>query len=382
MCRFGSTTFDDGCVIRLCRVHLSPQPLFCVLALDKGTRITARNSAAGTSRGEHRRTMSIERLGTDSQTPIRMLLVEDSEHDAEFIAMMFQRVREIVVDIDRVASLSDAVEACHRKRYDIVLLDLGLPDSTGMESVARLRVCSPNTPIVVLTGDDRSSTGMAAIEAGAQDYLTKQHVVAGLLTRMVRHSIKRHNRLIQAQSEALLDGLTGLANRRACDAEIQRRLTDFQRHQHSFCVALFDIDHFKSFNDQWGHEVGDQVIRAVGNELARPLRATDHVARFGGEEFAMVLSMTRLADAERVVLRSCRSISELLVGQQQLHVTVSCGLAEVTGEEDARSLLSRTDEALYAAKRGGRDCLRLHNGAGVVEGLQPIDGAQTLAGKQ
>jgi two-component system cell cycle response regulator len=325
--------------------------------------------------------MSSESLQTESETAIRMLLVEDSEHDAEFIAMMLKRAPEIEVCINHVSTLTEAVEACQRDQFDIVLLDLGLPDSTGTASVTRMRACAPSTPIVVLTGDDRSSTGMEAIDLGAQDYLTKQHMVAGVLTRMMKHSIQRHNRLIKAQSEALRDGLTGLSNRRAFDAELQRRLSDFQRHQHPFCLALLDIDHFKSVNDRWGHDVGDDVIRAVAGELSRNLRPTDHVARYGGEEFAIVLSMTKLVDAKQLILQRCLSISESLMGGPQLRVTVSCGLAEILDREDAAAFVPRTDKALYAAKHAGRNRVMLHRGAGVIDEFRPTDCVQRLVGK-
>ena len=317
----------------------------------------------------------------ESEAPIRMLLIEDSEHDAEFIGMMLKRAPEIEVRIDRATTLAEAVEACQRDEFDIVLLDLGLPDSSGTSSVTRMRASAPRTPIVVLTGDDRSSTGMEAIDLGAQDYLTKQHMVAGVLTRMMKHSIQRHNRLIKAQSEALRDGLTGLANRRAFDAELQRRLSDFQRHRHPFCLALLDIDHFKSVNDRWGHDVGDEVIRAVAGELNHNLRPTDHVARYGGEEFAIVLSMTKLVDAKNVILRRCLSISDLVIGGPQLRVTVSCGLAEIRDQEDSGTIVSRTDKALYAAKHAGRNRVMLHRGAGVIDEFQPNDSVQRLVGK-
>lgn len=326
--------------------------------------------------------MSSELLKSESDSPIRLLLVEDSAHDAEFIGMMLKRAPEIEVRIDHVTTLADAVQACQRDEFDIVLLDLGLPDSSGTSSVTRLRASSPSTPIVVLTGDDRSATGQEAIDLGAQDYLTKQHVVTGLLTRMMKHSIQRHNRLVKAQSEALHDGLTGLANRRAFDAELQRRVSDFQRHGHPFCLAMLDIDHFKSVNDRWGHDVGDEVIRAVAGELSRSLRPTDHVARYGGEEFAIMLSLTKLVDAKNVILRRCLSISGLSIGGPQLRVTVSCGLAEMVDQEDAGTFVSRTDKALYAAKHAGRNRLMMHRGAGVIDEFQPSDCVQTLVAKK
>lgn len=299
--------------------------------------------------------MTVECEVPGQELPIRVLLVEDNHDEAEFVTMMLDRSPEINVHVKHVMTLGEAVAAAHRSRYDVVLLDLGLPDSTGTEGIVRLKACSPNMPIVVLTGDDRHDTAIAAIDSGAQDYLPKQHLVVKLLTRMTRHSIARHRTLMQAQSEALIDGLTGLANRRGCDAEIDRRLSDFKRLGHPFCVALIDIDHFKQFNDRWGHETGDQVIQAVANVLADTTRDFAHVARYGGEEFVITFPQIQMPAARHSVMRCQRAVSNLVVGEQQLQTTVSIGYAEVTEHDDWRSLFARTDEALYAAKRSGRN---------------------------
>ena len=310
--------------------------------------------------------MTSSTLVEATDAPIRLLLVEDNQQDAEFIAMMLHRSQEISIRVDRASTLAEAMASLGQERYDIVLLDLGLPDSVGTESVSRIRDLVPYVPVVVLTGDDRGDTAIAAIDSGAQDYLSKHHLVGQLLSRVVQHSIARNSRLIRAQSEALVDGLTGHANRRACDAEIQRRMADYQRHQHPFCVAIFDIDHFKQVNDRWGHQAGDDVIRAVSNTLVQHSRESDLVARYGGEEFVITFPMTRLEGAEQVVKKCHAAISELKVGPQQIPVTASAGFAEIKESEDAEGLVARADKALYAAKVAGRNRVLPHN---AVDGL-------------
>jgi two-component system cell cycle response regulator len=317
-----------------------------------------------------------------AELPIRMLLVEDSQHDAEFITMMLQRSQEIVAQVDHVRSLREAIDALHRCKYDIVLLDLGLPDSSGTDSVSRLRDCAPDTPVVVLTGDDRNDTAMSAINSGAQDFLPKQHLVGQLLTRMTKHSIARHHQLAQAQADALVDGLTGIPNRRSHDIETDRQLSDFRCHGNPFCVAVFDIDHFKRINDRWGHDAGDQAIKAVANALAISARDSDHVCRYGGEEFALTMPRTEITEAQIGVLRCHRAVSPLVVGEQEITLTVSVGLAEITDQEDGRTLLARADEALYGAKCAGRNRCMLHYEGEVIDGSRQIQGAQALTGKR
>jgi diguanylate cyclase (GGDEF)-like protein len=308
-----------------------------------------------------------------------MLLVEDCQHDADFIDMMLTRSTEIDVRVDHVTSLTEAGNACSRLTYDVVLLDLGLPDSSGAESVSRLKAFAPNTPIIVLTGDDRHATANSVIASGAQDFLAKQHLAGHLLARMTQHSIARNQSLVQAQCEALLDALTGLANRRAYDAKLVRQLSDFERHQQPFCVALFDIDHFKQVNDRFGHESGNQVLQAVADALASSVRKSDQVARYGGEEFAVTFPQTRLPDAQQVALKCHHAVSELVVGDQRIHVTVSVGLAEIVEQDDGRSLFARADEALYAAKTAGRNRCMLHCDGRLIDGSQRLEAADATA---
>jgi two-component system, cell cycle response regulator len=311
---------------------------------------------------------------------LRTLLVEDSQHDADFVTMMLNRSPDVEVHVDRVVSLAEAVAASQRCTYDIILLDLGLPDSSGTHSVSRLRACAPKTPIVVLSGDDRNVTAIEAINLGAQDFLPKQHLVGTLLSRMVQHSISRHQQLVQAQADALIDRLTGVANRRGFDIELERRLSDFRRYGHRMCVALFDIDHFKQVNDYWGHDAGDQVIRSVVQAISNRSRVSDKVARYGGEEIAVIMPMTQLPDAE-FAARDCRqAISQLSFHNQQIHVTVSVGVAEITESDDGPSLVARADDALYGAKRAGRNRCMLHFNGAVTDGLLRIENVATTTG--
>jgi diguanylate cyclase (GGDEF)-like protein len=311
-------------------------------------------------------------------SPIQLLLVEDPQHDADSIAMLLTRTPEFEVDVNQVTSLSEAIDASQKCQYDIVLLDLGLPNGANAKLVSRLRDCAPNTPIVIVNDEDRDDTSVASFDADSAEILPKQRVVARLLTRMMQHSISRHHQLVQAQSDALMDVLTGHANRRACEAEIERRLSDFERHGHPFCVALFDIDHFKRVNDRWGHDAGDQVIKAVASALDESSRITDQLARYGGEEFAITFPMARLPNAQNIVLRCHRAVSQLLIGEQQLQVTVSAGSAQISAQDNARSLLARADAALYAAKLAGRNRCMPHHMGRVVDRARRSMGAEAI----
>ncbi|TWU60462.1 Response regulator PleD [Rubripirellula tenax] len=293
---------------------------------------------------------------SDIQT-IRLLLIEDSSHDAEFIGAMLERSPEIFVKLTHLATLAEAVEAFKKETFDVILLDLGLPDNHGTDAIALLRAHVPETPIVVLTGDERNETAINAIDAGAQDYLPKQHVVGSLLSRMLTHSIARQNRLNQANTDALIDSLTGLGNRRSFDSEVERRMHDFNRHGFPFSVAILDIDHFKKINDKWGHTVGDEALKVVAKAIAFQGRQSDHFARYGGEEFGVVMPMTPIEGAQIAALRCVHRVKEAVVGEGKFSVTTSGGLAAVMPGDTTLSIVERADAALYEAKRRGRDRL-------------------------
>ncbi len=165
-------------------------------------------------------------------------------------------------------------------------------------------------------------------------------------------------------ADAMTDALTGGPNRRRLDAVLAERLAKWNKQGTPFCLMMIDVDHFKKFNDTHGHLAGDEVLRGVARALRQKARSVDLVARYGGEEFALILPTTALIEAERIVGRICPHIEncEFEFKTKRLKVTVSGGLAQARAGEDEASLIKRTDEALYGAKKGGRNRVYLHDG--------------------
>jgi len=165
-------------------------------------------------------------------------------------------------------------------------------------------------------------------------------------------------------SQARTDPLTGLPNRRAFYDELNRRIAEWRRTGATFCMLMIDIDNFKRINDQFGHPTGDEVLRRVSEAFKSAFREMDTIARIGGEEFAVVLPATNATDA-CIAVERCRASASACSFEceaQHVRVTVSLGLAAVATDDDAVSLVKRADEALYAAKHGGRNCGFVHNG--------------------
>jgi diguanylate cyclase len=179
------------------------------------------------------------------------------------------------------------------------------------------------------------------------------------------HTIESQTKQIEVQLvEARTDVLTQCNNRRALDIEIDRRLAAWQKNRAPLAVAILDVDHFKKFNDTYGHQAGDDVLRSVGGMLKKSTRDKDFVARYGGEEFVVLFNDSQVRDAEFGAERSRSAIEKMSVDTQgqSLSVTASFGLVMPQAGDDAASILRRADEALYASKKAGRNCIHLHNG--------------------
>ena len=162
----------------------------------------------------------------------------------------------------------------------------------------------------------------------------------------------------------LSDALTGVANRRAFEYELTRRISEANDRSHPVSLVLVDIDHFKKFNDTYGHRAGDAVLRDVANTLQGQMRESDLVARFGGEEFAIILPATYATEAIDVGDRARKTIESSCYRFEglALRLTVSVGVSQLTPGDDGAAILERADAALYASKHAGRNCTHYHDG--------------------
>lgn len=171
---------------------------------------------------------------------------------------------------------------------------------------------------------------------------------------------KIRERFDLANKAALTDGLTGIANRKNFDQTLNRLAASSMESGHPLCLAMIDIDHFKTFNDIHGHRMGDNVIKLVAHRLVTESRAEDFAARYGGEEFVLIMANTPRQVAETILDRIRQSLASKVLtkrdtGQAIGSVTISCGIAQFTFGEPLGRLIERADQALYRAKNGGRN---------------------------
>lgn len=214
---------------------------------------------------------------------------------------------------------------------------------------------------LVIVGSEGLIWGLARF--GPETY-SKSHLLAmvgivllgALLT--LGYVLRQKRALESNQAEAHTDPLTGIANRRAFDAELTRRIAQRQRTGTPLCLQIIDIDKFKLINDKFGHLTGDEILKEISRALVETAGESDTVARLGGDEFAVILLGSNLQAASETAEKFRRAVgaSPIRSDQGEHQVTISCGLAEAQPDDDVLSLIRRADSALYAAKAAGRDC--------------------------
>jgi len=249
----------------------------------------------------------------------------------------------------------------------LLLLDWEMPNLDGIALCHRIRLneCSDPPYIILLTARQEKGDIVKGLESGANDYVSKPFDNMELQARVnVGRRMLEMQEDLNNVKEALAfqadhDELTGLLNRRAIMKILDKEVARAKRQPHMLCVGLCDIDHFKSINDTYGHQMGDAILKGVAQRFLETLRPYDEVGRYGGEEFLILLSTDddqALMLFER--LRNVIAEKPFVVGNVSLKVTVSCGVTCFRLPADSRdcdSLFSAADSALYEAKNGGRD---------------------------
>ncbi len=248
---------------------------------------------------------------------------------------------------------------------DVVIVDLCLPDGSGVDFIRQFRESRSGNhvpTILVVSAIEDAKDKLDALRSGADDYLVKpvapEELEARIQAQLHRSRTSRalRDQVYQARLAASKDALTGLFNRRFLDEDLARRIERAAAGQHSFSLAMLDVDHFKRINDTHGHGVGDAVLRALAACVGAAMRESNLVCRYGGEELCLVLPATRLDDAVLCLERLRADVERLACPPLATGaITVSAGVAEWAPGETPGDVLRRADGALYAAKRAGRN---------------------------
>jgi two-component system cell cycle response regulator len=294
----------------------------------------------------------------------RILLVDDRRSSYERVAAMLAKQHIVDIEPDPSAALFRSAEG----NYELLIVSLSLENFDGLRLCSQLRSLdrTRNLPILAICEPDDTTRLMRGLEIGVNDYLLRP-IDSHELQARVRTQIRRKRyteRLrdnVQMSIEAAItDALTGLHNRRYMESHLGKLVEQASARGKQLAVLVLDIDYFKSINDTYGHDCGDDVLREFAVRVRKSIRGIDLACRIGGEEFVVVMPETDMAVAATVAERLRRKIAAepfpIEQGRRAIDVTISIGIAALESPQDtAAQLLKRADQALYRAKRNGRN---------------------------
>ncbi|MGM6109066.1 diguanylate cyclase [Vibrio parahaemolyticus] len=300
-------------------------------------------------------------------------LIEDSipeiliVDDDSSVVIALNQVLQSVGRIRFAVAASQAMEMIADVRPDLILLDVELPDASGLDVCSTLKnnILTSNIPILFITSNIEVGFEEQVFDAGAADYIAKPLNPRVVAARVQTH-LAYHRALIQLNKLAHTDSLSGLANRLAFDEQLDIELRRARRQYEPLSVVMIDIDEFKKYNDYFGHVAGDDCIRLIGNALSKiTKRPADFAVRYGGEEFALILPNTNRDGCEKLIINMMDVIASLAIkhAPEALFpvVTVSVGYSTLELRSyDVSSIshfdiVTAADNALYQSKHDGRN---------------------------
>lgn len=292
---------------------------------------------------------------------VNIVLVEDDPDDVYITKQILNNDIQRQFKLSHVGSINELITT-EFAEIDIILLDLGLPDSDGLASVVQVVNHFREIPVIVLTGLNNEDVGEAAIQLGAEDYIPKDELSASLLSRSMRFSIERHGLLRKLRNMAHVDSLTLLSNRADFDERLAHHLEYALRHDTRVGLLMIDLDGFKAINDNLGHGAGDQVLAQFAARIKNRIRKSDVAARLGGDEFALLLHpVESLAACESVAQAKLNSINEPFLiyvdgSVKEVSIGMSVGIAIYPDHgETGSALKSNADKAMYEVKKHGKN---------------------------
>jgi len=287
---------------------------------------------------------------------IRVLLVEEDEIEARGARAMLQEAGHGQIEVTHVTRLSTALRRLNSESFDAILLDGGLVDTHGLDTLDLVQAALARMPIVVMTDQDDPASERKAIQRGVQDVIVKKQWTPDQLARSVRHAVDRKRAERSLAYLAQYDPLTALANRALFRDRLTHALAVAKRKKHELGVVLLGLDRFNEIIGQVGPEAGNALLSSTAERLKQCMREVDTVARLGGDEFTCLLEgITCKSDTEIVANRIIRAMDKpVKVEDQDIPVTTSLGVAvfPLDGQE-VDELMARAREALTRAQESG-----------------------------
>jgi diguanylate cyclase (GGDEF)-like protein len=284
----------------------------------------------------------------------KILLVEDNPGDARLVKEALSEIAKLRFELVHCETLAQALDFCSKNIPDAILLDLGLPDSQGLDTVRRMHGAAQQVPIAVLTIRDDEELAIQSLHEGAQDYLPKSQINGGLVWRALRYAMERQRVQLELLNLSLIDELTGLNNRRGFLALGEHYVKLANRSGMPFMVAFVDLDGLKKINDTFGHQEGNRALVEAANVLRDSCRRSDILARIGGDEFAILIADVDTKCGDVVLSRIQQKLDSSNANPDRhyaLSLSVGIIAANVTEHADLGQLLDEADGAMYAQKQ-------------------------------
>jgi len=282
------------------------------------------------------------------EVEILRLALRDNTHDAKFQILVAE-------------TLADAVAILDKQTVHLTILDLNLPDSKGFNTFVQFQDRHFGMPVVVVTGHEDEELALRAIRMGAQDYIVKGAFRPELTVRAMRFAIERHRIMATHVGRSIQDDLTGLYNRRGFLEFGSKQLRLSVRDEKDLVLLYIDLDNMKMVNDNFGHEMGDLLLKDTADILRKALRDTDVIARMGGDEFVALALGAAPEYTGIIVTRLMRCVQEFNQSNlRKYNISLSLGIASFDPRNpvDIDELLMRADQAMYMDKRSHKNWMR------------------------
>lgn len=289
----------------------------------------------------------------------KILVVDDELLNIEVMSGTLEDLGEVLF----ATNGAEAIDLCLREKPDIIILDIMMPEMDGFEVCRRLKQMpeTSSIPIIFATAMTDNTDEAKGFEIGAVDYISKP-IVAPVVVARVKNHLQLKQYRDHLENIAFIDGLTGIPNRRSFDQHIRAEWQRGVRSASELSLLLIDIDHFKQYNDTYGHQAGDACLAVVAKALSSSVhRPGDLVARYGGEEFVCILPATNIEGASAIGTTLREAVNYLKIPHKSSsvcnQVTISIGGASIMPDQssDIGDLIGAADAMLYKAKSEGRD---------------------------
>jgi len=290
----------------------------------------------------------------------RVLIVDDDEAVRN---TMNEYIQTAGYDSQAVSCAEEALEIIGKDEFQVIITDIILPAMGGLELTKTIRQ-NKDSDVIVMTGYSDDYSYEEAINIGASDFVIKPVRLEELLLRLKRvlkerELTKERVRMMEKlQRLAVTDGLTKLYNSRSFYSQLETEVDRYNRYKHPLALLLLDLDHFKEYNDNYGHLEGDKVLVRFSQIIKSCLRTNDSAYRYGGEEFTVILPETAGAEARTVAQRIRAALEAERFSPENgkdVRITISIGVTEYHPQEELSTFIQRADKAMYLSKQNGRN---------------------------